>query len=293
VFLDRLREALYDPFHVPSNRYVLPPPESLRAENRTLGAVADLITSAPPGSAGVRSVISYTYDNLLEYSLGGFPARPGHSARPVEGDGLPVYHVHGYVLSHYEGGGSTGDEIVFTEDQYHLLAQNVYSWSNIVQIKELSSSVGLIIGLSLVDRNMRRLLDAVKNAPVGSRNYALIGRPEWKGPNDCDLDEIHQEAIRLYNKFVNSGVKRDLRKDEATYQQPGVKRATIKSRPDTHLSPGRKEEPVYRSEIRCILHEVELFARDEQAFVFEQLGIRPIFLDGYQEIRDILAAISR
>ena len=97
---------------------------------------------------------------------------------------LPVYHVHGYVPAPPERGGSKPDEIVFTEDQYHRTAQDVYSWSNLIQLHAMTRSVGLMIGLSLADRNMRRLLDATTRAPMPGGNYALLQRRRTVPPTD-------------------------------------------------------------------------------------------------------------
>ena len=63
---------------------------------------------------------------------------------------MPIYHVHGFVPFGNDAGSST-DEIVFTESQYHLVASDPYHWSSLVQIQNLSRPTSLMIGLSLDD----------------------------------------------------------------------------------------------------------------------------------------------
>ena len=122
------------------------------ANNATLQAVSSLIAAAREPTEGVRAVLTYNYDNLLEMALNArqLPTQPIHSNRAVQDEALPIYHVHGFVPFVSEAG-STTDEIVFTESQYHLVASDPYHWSSLVQIQNLSSPTSLMIGLSLDD----------------------------------------------------------------------------------------------------------------------------------------------
>src|SRR5262245_62480714 len=106
-------------------------------------------------------------------ALGSYPFQSFWKPAKVKPETLPIYHVHGYLpvrdplgdLGRWKGKiysprlGSLADEIVLTEDQYHREAADPYSWSNLVQLGAMSSSVGLTIGLRLSDPNLRRLLD--------------------------------------------------------------------------------------------------------------------------------------
>ena len=98
-----------------------------------------------------------------------------------------------WVRSH-RGQGSYAEEIIFTEEQYHSAMEDVYSWSNLVQIQHMSSSVGMMIGLSLTDRNMRRLLDAIRKTPIRSENYGLLKKPEWTKPTKQQIRKIDVKA---------------------------------------------------------------------------------------------------
>ena len=181
AFLSLLRETLYEGFRQrDEGQLLIPSSLDLRQGNPTLKGVAELCDFR--SETGVKSVVTYNYDSLLEHALDQTLHRPiWNTGKPALERELPIYHVHGYVpLENNEG--SNPKEIVFTEDQYNRVASDPYSWSNLVQIHCMSSTVGVMIGLSLSDRNMRRLLDAIRSAPIKTTHFALLKRPQWRVP---------------------------------------------------------------------------------------------------------------
>ncbi len=212
--------------------------------------------SGPPTTP--RAVVTQNYDGLLEIALGG-AAQPVWRPCELEEEKLPVYHVHGYVPP--EGEGSAEHEIVFTEEQYHLAARDAYSWANVVQIQRMSGSVGLMVGLSLSDRNMRRLLDAVKRTPGGSENYALLKKPSWEKPDAASLESIRWKADEYLLDFERSGG-------------------------------GIKAEGTANEQICGILEEVERLDVEQQTFVLEELGVHPIWYKEHTEVPELIAKIS-
>jgi len=152
-FLKSLYQTLYGGF---LNKNGGPPVDIdkglLRNANTTLDAVAKLCESTKSNKRGIRAVISYNYDDLLEISLGDFPYQSIFNRESKVGDKLPIYHVHGFVPLKKDVQGSMGHEIVFTEDQYHRVARDPYYWSSLVQLQSMSGSVGLMIGLSLLHK---------------------------------------------------------------------------------------------------------------------------------------------
>ncbi len=250
----------------------------LRHNNKTLDAVAKLCESK---SEGIRSVITYNYDNLLEIALDNLPHQSVYSSTKLKSKRLPIHHVHGYVPLDKNIPGSSGNDIVFTEDQYHQVARDPYNWSNLVQLQSMTNSVGLMIGLSLSDRNMRRLLDAVRNAPINSISYALLKIPEENPTEDRVLDEIHEKAKSYLDKFRDSGIKSEQNESMGVFlRQPGTKSAqpTITG-------------PRYRNEISGIIEQVKRLDKEQQQYVLEQLGIKPIWFDEYYEIPGIIDQI--
>ena len=258
-FLDHLRRILYAGFSYDySARFSTPDRDNLRTANSTLDAVAQLCESNP---GVLRAVITYNYDCLLEIALGKLPYQSFWKSEPLKPNRMPIYHVHGYVPldSDY---GSNPEEIVFTEEQYHRTAQDPYFWSNLVQIQHLSNSVGLMVGLSLTDRNMRRLLDAIMTTPQRSENYAFIKEPNWQRPADNELTEIHENAQKYLERINSSG----------------------------GMVPGTKGE-FYREEIAGIINAVSSLDKEQDTFVLEQLGVYPIWYREHHEIASMLQTI--
>jgi len=286
-FLKNLKMTLYQGFMQEGTESLQPMDAAeLCSANPTLDAVAGLCNaSAPKHQKGVRSVITYNYDNLLEMTLKPDGFQPIFNQSDRHEKGLPIYHVHGYVPADDQSG-SRGEDIVFTEDQYHQSAQNPYSWRNLIQIQALSRSVGLMVGLSLADRNMRRFLDAVRHSPLQSQNFALLRKSKHREATDEELDRIHEKAKGYMEKFQRSGLKTGRSAEEALYLRPG-----IKSERPRFTKAAIKGDPQYRTEIRGILEMVENFDQAEQEFVLQDIGITPIWYETYDEIPKILSQI--
>jgi SIR2-like protein len=253
AFIERLRETLYAGFREnPRDRFIQEPPrDQMLNQNKTLGAVIKLCSTRKAG-AGVRSVVSYNYDNLIEFALGLERAQPIWKAHEEIAEGkLPVYHVHGYVPM--RGNASEPDKIIFTEEQYHSASEDVYSWSNLVQIQAMSSSVGPMIGLSLTDPNMRRLLDAVRKIPVRPVHYVLLPEPQLSKPTDQDLKSIDSNAEKYHKRFTGSGIKTGSSKYE---------------------------------KITELIWDSERWDKEHQTNVLKDLGVRPIWYSNHEEIPD-------
>lgn len=290
AFLKRLYQTLYagyldESFHPPG--YL--DGQMIRYKNPTLNAIADLCAQTRPGRKGVRAVISYNYDNFLELTLEDDRYQAVYQNQQIKDNTLPIYHVHGYVPIQPDISGSSGKDIVFTEDQYHRVAGDPYYWSNLVQLDNMAGCVGLMVGLSLSDPNMRRLLDAVSSAPIRARNFALLQKPDATPPDDAVLDEIHAKAKQYLNDFQNSGVKSSQSFDSGVFfPSPGIK---AEDQPRIKSSKANIKGPRYRHEISGIIEEVKRLGIEQQRYVMNQLGITPIWFDTYADIPGIIRQI--
>jgi hypothetical protein len=130
--------------------------------------------------ARVRSVINYNFDDLLEKQL----AKAGISHRSVyteaevyDPDELPVYHVHGFLPEDRSKYSSLENStLVFSEEGYHHIYTNAYHWSNLVQLNCLRENSCLMIGLSMTDPNLRRLMDISARSLERNKHFAFMKR---------------------------------------------------------------------------------------------------------------------
>lgn len=147
---------------------------------------SDLITSISnlcmPRRTGarVRTVITYNFDDLLERQLTSKSIQH-HSIytenEVFDRDELPIYHVHGFLpeeIEKYEG--VEKSTLVFSEEGYHQIYTDSYHWSNLVQLANLRDNNCLMIGLSMTDPNLRRLLDISARNIDRPRHYAFMKR---------------------------------------------------------------------------------------------------------------------
>jgi SIR2-like domain len=261
-FFEDLKATLYGGFtNESTGELENPGAYSLRQGNTTLKAVAQLCSQTDADGNGIHAVVSYNYDNLLEIATHESPCPfipVWKSSNVPTMDQRAIIHVHGFIPM--DGEGSPPNEVVFTEQQYHAAAHSPYSWSNLSQIQCLSSSVGLMIGLSLSDRNMRRLLDAISITPLHKRQYAILSKPTWQRPGSEDLEKIHEKAVSYIQRFAQSGAKK---------------------------SGGRRFE-----QMLDIFDELNRFEEINYVRLLSELGITPIWYSRRQEVAEILESIT-
>ncbi|MEP4038991.1 SIR2 family protein [Pseudophaeobacter sp.] len=269
-FLNAVRDALYQI----ENQEGAAPPDV--GSNDTLSAVAEFCAAPRPDTSGVKSVVTYNYDNLLERALKerGVIAQPIFTSSPAADGKLPVFHVHGYI-PFPESGQPEPSGVVLSEEEYNEAASDPYSWSNLVQLREMSGSVGVMVGLSMADRNIRRLLDALARSPVQAKIFALLKRPSPILPTASEVDAIDDDAKAILTRFKKAGIK-----SRAQRKGPiGFERSATKS------------EQRYAREIRGIVEAVDALALDQETRVLRALGITPIWYDKHKEIGKILERI--
>jgi hypothetical protein len=199
-FIEDLRRTLYAAMVDPGGGAAFFAPEMLD-RNRTLGAVAELCAHTRPGETGVRAIVTYNYDDLVEMAIEGrVKATPVWRATSrTKAGSIPIYHVHGYVP--LMGTGSRPHELIFSEEQFNAAANDPYHWSNVVQLQHMTGSVGLAIGLSLTDRNMRRLLDVARGTPLRPNMYAVVRPTPRPRFTKTDSNRIRKLAAEYRGNF--------------------------------------------------------------------------------------------
>jgi hypothetical protein len=104
------------------------------------------------------------YDDLLELTIGnmlGKRPRAVHATRRSSADGPRVVHLHGYFP--YDPPGAAEEkrlaaELVASDLDYHRLSNDHAAWTNRELMTLLDSRSVLVVGMSLTDPNVRRLL---------------------------------------------------------------------------------------------------------------------------------------
>ncbi len=129
---------------------------------------------------GVKAIVTYNFDDLLEIELKkhGIKYQSIHTAQDRREQGvLPIYHVHGFMPSDVSTQDSKIDaDLVFSEIGYHSLYNDPYHWANITQLNFLLENTCMMIGLSMTDPNLRRLLRIAAERGGTPRHYVCLRR---------------------------------------------------------------------------------------------------------------------
>ena len=134
-----------------------------------IDALIRLIQSKRP-----ESIITYNYDDLFEERAKdmGLKCHSICDNNRVQGEELPVYHVHGILPR--KGGGDSTYSITLDEKSYHYESRDAFLWSNIEQMHALRRTTCIFIGLSMTDPNLRRLLDISKREYGDEETYHYV-----------------------------------------------------------------------------------------------------------------------
>lgn len=144
------------------------------------------------GKLGVRAIINYNFDDLVEKNLKRLRVKYhsiyGEGMIP-DTDELGIYHVHGFLPQEKENYENlTKSLLVFSEEGYHKLMLEPYNWANISQLNYMINNTCFFIGLSMTDPNMRRLLEIAAQKRTENdgecQHYAIMRRFEHKSQSN-------------------------------------------------------------------------------------------------------------
>jgi hypothetical protein len=176
-----------------------------------LNSIAELSRPQRTGTK-VRTVVTYNFDDLLERAFGAAGVR--HRSIFREGDlagpeDLPVQHVHGFLprdRNTYVG--LEQSTWAFSEEGYHALFADPYHWSNLVQLNALRENTCILIGLSLGDPNLRRLLEIASRRNGTGRHVVVlrrISRTDLENARcaTCELQVLPSDTRpEVFNSFL-------------------------------------------------------------------------------------------
>jgi len=155
----------------------------------TLFAIADIILR----QKSIRVVFTQNYNNflseamriLLDKDSNSYPNRKGcipvdvydgWKEEPLDVNHFFIYHVHGYIPPHYELiPKRESNHIVLSDEEFYNMSRDVFSWQNVTQLHYLTHYTCLIIGLSLDDMTMLRLIRHARLDRSSEKVYWLRG----------------------------------------------------------------------------------------------------------------------
>lgn len=156
----------------------------------------------------IKNIVTYNFDNLIEqaFEKANQPYKTIFREKDIpQIDHHNIYHVHGYLPNNLNEIDFNETELIFSEEDYHRVYRDAYSWSNLAQLNFLRESSCVFIGCSLEDPNLRRLLDVAVR--VGEedkpRHYAFMRKKDFKLKEDFQLSE---DTLRAY-KNVDIGLR--------------------------------------------------------------------------------------
>lgn len=157
--------------------------------------------------AKVRAVITYNFDDLLERELEtrGIVHRSIFEEIEIPGlEELPVYHPHGYLPEdRIRYNNLNRSTLVFSEEGYHKIYNAPYHWSNLVQLNNFKESTCLMIGLSMTDPNLRRLLEIAALSIEKPKHYAFMKRIDAEHFTKDNSKKIVNAPIGTIKTFLD------------------------------------------------------------------------------------------
>jgi hypothetical protein len=152
-----------------------------------------------------RRIWTVNYDDLLEEAAMavGVRVRTLHPRDYTAGNGLHIAHLHGFLpASGREPRGFPGiqhavSDLTLAEDDFHAVAADQTGWTSREFYRLVQDHAVLMLGLSLQDPNLRRVLAMSRHAvnPTPDRHFALLTP---LGPQD--ITPQSDTALSLYQQ---------------------------------------------------------------------------------------------
>lgn len=180
--------------------------ELIKSSTKLVDTIAKL-GSPKRNHCGVKGIVTYNFDNLVELKLKSRDIDYNVVFRETDMpdiNSLNIYHVHGYLprdISEIDDILESGKEmeLIFSEEDYHKVYRDAYCWSNLTQLNFFRDSTCLFIGSSLTDPNLRRLLDVAARNGEAPRHYAILIRKKI-----ADAKGAQKKILKLYQGIDNN-----------------------------------------------------------------------------------------
>ena len=129
-------------------------------------------------------VITYNFDDLMEKMFKkSVWSIYNNKTYTQKSDEMNIYHVHGYLPE-------AASEIILSEWEYYRLLQDNSFWANDIQETHYTNSHCLLIGLSIKDPNLRRIMFNSQLERIGKYIIWSPFRPHFAFIKKTSLDEF-------------------------------------------------------------------------------------------------------
>jgi hypothetical protein len=108
--------------------------------------------------------------------------------------------------------------LVFSEEGYHQIYREAYHWSNLIQLNCLKETACLMVGLSLTDPNLRRLLEISAKSVDKPKHFAFLKRVSY----DTFSREGEKSVVRAPASVVRTFLDRHHSLNEEVMKELGV-----------------------------------------------------------------------
>jgi len=92
--------------------------------------------------------------------------------------------------------------LVFSEEGYHQIYGEAYHWSNLIQLNSLKETACLMVGLSLTDPNLRRLLEISAKSLDKPKHFAFLKRISFEEFSKEEGKTIVKASVNTTRKFL-------------------------------------------------------------------------------------------
>jgi hypothetical protein len=157
----------------------------------------------------VRRICCFNYDDVLDRAF----AKKGRTYLPLfQGDRIPleatqaiIFYPHGFLPDPKRPSRRATGAIVLSEDDYFELYRSPYAWANMLQLTLLLNYTAVFIGCSLLDPNVRRLLDIAARTRPNHHHYAFFLDRYYR--KDA---EWYQSRYAMAFRLVQEGILKGL-----------------------------------------------------------------------------------
>ena len=164
------------------------------------------------------SVITYNYDDLLEFCLDKVANASSHEVQVIcdcderktdNSQRINIHHPHGALSIKRNRFSKESEHIILTEHSYYQMEQKAYSWQNSVQAKALMDTSCAFIGFSGDDYNFRRIIKNVDCA-CKPRHYIFFCLNDlFHELYQEEVDKRYEEELLMSAAGGDSEVKKD------------------------------------------------------------------------------------